>query len=354
MNTMYKEDSFCEKGTLKQVQNLLRRQKIPKDVKKDFRSVDDFIQLLVDSHVVAAALEFFGMDNTNSEPKKNKIPASAISSVDRKKFINRRVGKFVDKYVLNFESSALLPDDQSQPGNLDGRTRSEEHLTSADDGVFNYACRLLSYGLLSRNFSDATKEGDGERICRLYKFLMLHFKENGRTKYALEAFNLTAQSNALLSPQLAHQLMWNRSCNTKGGIGKNKQLDLHNEHINRLFKDDVNTFRANLTENSIKRSAQAIGPMMKIIDHFDQALDVKQDAGWHTMLDLNEDFNLVLNELQKQEIFKQKPGRQHASFTNFSCDPFKSLKKDPKKLQLWLIKRRKVAALDQKMKNLKF
>ena len=84
----------------------------------------------------------------------------------------------------------------------------------------------------------------------------------------MEAFNLTAQINALLTPQLEHQLMWNRMCNTKGGMGKNKELDLHNEHINRLFKDDVNTFHSNLTEHSIARSSHAISPMMSILTKF--------------------------------------------------------------------------------------
>ena len=62
--------------------------------------------------------------------------------------------------------------------------------------------------------------------------------------------------------------MWNRTCNTKGGQGKNKELDLHNEHINIVFKDDTNTFHSNLTEHCIARSGHAIGPMMKIIEHF--------------------------------------------------------------------------------------
>ena len=249
MNNLYKEDSFCQKGTLKQLQNLLQRHKVPKEVKKDFRAVNDFIQLLVDSHIIAAALEFFGMDSLESEPTKNKSP-STLEKSDKLKFIKRTVGRFVDKYVLNFaaESSTIL-----QPSNTQSQTKGqgsrgeEDQKKEADDGVFNYACRLLSYGLLSRDFQDGTKEGDGPRICRLWKFFMLHFKMNGRTKYALEAFNLTAQINALLTPQLAHQLMWNRMCNTKGGKGKNKELDLHNEHINRVFKDDVNTFRSNLT-----------------------------------------------------------------------------------------------------------
>ena len=126
---------------------------------------------------------------------------------------------------------------------------------------------------------------------------MLHFKTNGRTKYALKVFNLTTQLNALPFPQLAPQLMWNRTCNTEGGQGKNKELDLHNEHINRVFKSDIDTFHSNLTEHSIARSGCAIGPMMKIIKHFDKVLDVKQESCRHEMPSLEEDFNLVLNEL---------------------------------------------------------
>ena len=88
--------------------------------------------------------------------------------------------------------------------------------------------------------------------------------------------------------------------------------------------------------------------MMLIVDHFDQLLDMKQDAGWHAMPDLKDDFNLVLNE---EQIFMKKQGRKHSSFSNFLSDPFKSLKKDPKKLQLWLIKGRKAAVLEQEMSN---
>ena len=73
MNNLYKEDSFCQKGTLKQLQNLLQRHKVPKEVKKDFRAVNDFIQLLIDSHIIAAALEFFEMDSLESQPRKNKL-----------------------------------------------------------------------------------------------------------------------------------------------------------------------------------------------------------------------------------------------------------------------------------------
>ena len=35
---------------------------------------------------------------------------------------------------------------------------------------------------------------------------------------------------------LAHQVMWHRFVNTKGGMGKNIPCDLYNEHVNRLVK----------------------------------------------------------------------------------------------------------------------
>ena len=88
MNNLFKEDSFCQKGTLKQLQNLLQRYKVPKDVKKDFRAINDFIQLLVDSHIIAAALKFFEMDSLESEPRKNKFP-SMLGKPDKIKCLKR-------------------------------------------------------------------------------------------------------------------------------------------------------------------------------------------------------------------------------------------------------------------------
>ena len=48
---------------------------------------------------------------------------------------------------------------------------------------------------------------------------MPHFIAAGHTKYALDALKLQMQVNATLSPNLAHQVMWNRFVNTRGGGG---------------------------------------------------------------------------------------------------------------------------------------
>lgn len=57
---------------------------------------------------------------------------------------------------------------------------------------------------------------------------MLHFKADGQTKHAVEAFSLLAQVNVTLTPQM----VWNQTCNPKGGEGKNVPLDLQIEHLN--------------------------------------------------------------------------------------------------------------------------
>ena len=118
----------------------------------------------MDGHIVAAALEFFGMDSVESEPTKNNF-SSTMGTSDKVKYINKTVGKFVDKFVLNFEAeaSSILATEENDEENDEENCETAEH--EPDDGVFNYACRLLSCGLLSRDFQDATKEGDGKRIC---------------------------------------------------------------------------------------------------------------------------------------------------------------------------------------------
>ena len=53
-----------------------------------------------------------------------------------------------------------------------------------EDNVFNYSKNALAMSYLFKDFLDARKHGDGQRVIRLYKFLLLYFKVDGRTKYA--------------------------------------------------------------------------------------------------------------------------------------------------------------------------
>ena len=116
---------------------------------------------------------------------------------------------------------------------------------------------------------DAWTEGDGERICRCWKILLLHFCDGGCTKYAWEALRLLFQLKQL-SPSLAHQVKWSRFVNCKGGSGHNIPCNLHNEHVNKVIKDIVNNMGGSLTEQAIRQAGQSVTMVHDIAYNFDR------------------------------------------------------------------------------------
>ena len=73
--------------------------------------------------------------------------------------------------------------------------------------VYNYTRVLCHYSSLVR---DAWAKGDGARVYRYWRLRLPHFKAAGRTKYSLEALRLQFQVQCILSPQLAHHVVWDR------------------------------------------------------------------------------------------------------------------------------------------------
>ena len=118
-------------------------------------------------------------------------------------------------------------------------------MAETGDMVHNYARALCLYGSLALEFVDAWEEGDGDRILRCWKIFLLHFYENGRTKYSWEALRLQLQVISL-PPTLSTQIKWNRFVNAHGGLGRNIPCDLYNEHVNKLFKEIITNMGANL------------------------------------------------------------------------------------------------------------
>ena len=81
---------------------------------------------------------------------------------------------------------------------LDFSQQISEKQKAVDDGVHLYAVELLTLGLLWHGFHDAIKEGDGERIMRYWKFLLILFKSTNHPNYVKEAVNLLLQYCMLL------------------------------------------------------------------------------------------------------------------------------------------------------------
>ena len=111
-----------------------------------------------------------------------------------------------------------------------------EEITSTEDFLFNYHRSKLLFGLTLFEFDDAIKEGDGERLHDIYKFALLIFKGNGKTKYSYVILLYLVKLAGLMSQKDAHNLKWNRFYNKHGIKGGNIPLDLRMEHMNKIVK----------------------------------------------------------------------------------------------------------------------
>lgn len=296
---------------------------------------------------------FFGMESAGLTPTKN-INIAAIKSLplkERQSRLLHAVSNLVSKYVMHHvhtdmaTSTAVSAEGQDSVPSIPEETTSDL-IIMGEDYKLNYATAVLGMGMLARNFHDASREGDGERLIRCWKFFMLHFKVNGRVKYAVEAINILAQVNDLLPPAMGHQLIWNRTCNLTGDAEKNIPLDLQMEHLNRVFKENINTFRSKISEKSISRSSQAIGPIQQLINTFDKERNQLVPTSSPV------DFEIILQTL-KTESFTHIKGRYHESFKTFNADPFAKLKADPKKLHAWICLKVNLLATDHELRKQK-
>ena len=211
-------------------------------------------------------------------------------------------------------------------------------IPKAEDRVNNYARVLCHFGSIALEFTDAWQEGDGERICRCWRVFLLHFYKNRRTKYAWEALRLQLQLQSL-PPQLSSQIMWNRFVNTHGGLGRNIPCDLHNEHLNKLFKEIIVNMGANLTEDAMQRAARSVTTLGQIRENFDKQSGVPVSTTAHSIRPDDDDVHRVASVVCKNEILSVKPKRFHSTFRTISGDPLSNLKKS--KLKAWIERKKK-------------
>ena len=263
----------------------------------------------MEGHIISAALEYFGTKERSECPdplliellKKADIKgrATAFESV---------AAKIIEPYVHFFKP---LPTQ-----------------TDSSDGVRAYADTLLSLALLWAEFEDGTREGDGERVMRCWKFLLVLFKDAQRKNYAIEAFTLLMLKDGFLSPRQKEQLVWSRFVNYSGGAGANKAADLHMEHINWTMKAALGSQLSNITPRAVARAGQAAGPLVNIATQFDNMATLLKPSGKHTAVSYEKDLNLVVETLHnKAKVFKNIGERKHECFS-IKPSPFQTLNKE--------------------------
>ena len=181
----------------------------------------------------------------------------------------------------------------------------------------DYGRRLLEFGTFYLEYSDAIREGDGERLLRCWRYLLPICKSADRRNYAIEVLNMLCQYEFELPPQQAQELIWSRFISTHASPGHNIPEDLHQEHLNRVIKDAIRDLGANKTEVAIVRAGKALGTLDPVLWKFDAENNVKKPSGAHKPPSAAKDTQVIIEQLLKTDIFTEKVlpnARLHASF----------------------------------------
>lgn len=203
------------------------------------------------------------------------------------------------------------------------------------DYLYNYHKAKLTYGLILFEFNDAIKEGDGERLFKLYKLALLLYKVNGHTKYAYVVLLYMCQIIAILPESEASDLKHNRFHNKYGGKGNNIPLDLLKEQLHKDLKTMWKGLGSNLSEESASRIAKALEMLQAILKTVDKDCALESRKGYRSAKDPEESVKQILGDLMQKNAFKFTPGREgHPTFHNFDGNLLKEL--DYRDLHKWM------------------
>lgn len=233
---------FCtssrDHGTLGYFCALLGRLPQESDPKKDFNACRDVLFAVLKGHFIATACIEMGIETPDELPENLQILGQ----------LQQQPAPQQQQYVYSIAKAVVAK------CSVVGDAFLFKSVPESGVMVYNYTKALCHYVSLALEFVDAWEEGDDERVCRCWKFFLLHFYANGRSEYSLEALRLQIQLISLPTT-LSKQIKWNRFVNTLGGLGKNIPCDLHNKHVNKLFKESITNMGPNLTDEAIQRAA---------------------------------------------------------------------------------------------------
>ena len=337
---LYNQSSTTEKGTLYAARNYLHTHNVTVDPMKNINAAEHLLMQYT----------FFGLDGPESQPTKNTFQLDLHG--DKQHYASTIMNKFVEEMALpsniklDIDSPVftcnvcqkqyasrknLRKHQRDKHPNVENRVATDS--SSINDGVQNYSCAALAMGLLAMDLTDARKYGDGARVIRLFKFLLLHCKAAKKPKYSYHILRTLAQVKVFLSPRLSYELTWNRFVNTSGRQDGNVEVDRVVEHHNRVFQNNCSGLRGQLTQKSVDRISRSAQQIDQLLQHVDKEMAVKPKGISKHKVQRHDAVSLAC-ELHKEDIFGFHPGRTHRHFQDFPVSVFKTL--DAAELHYWI------------------
>lgn len=325
---------------------------VTSDPMKNINAASDLVADYTVALVLAASMQHFGIEKLSEAPTQNEFKFSKHQ--DRTQYVKEVLEHLIDKFVIP-NSDDIKKDSpllscpsciktyktknglkshmkKMHPG-IQEPARKENTLPADKDALFNYTRTALSLSMLAYDFNDARKMGDGDRIMRLYKFMLLHFKAAKKPKYSYQVLRLLAQVHCFLTPRLSYELKWNRFINKSGQSKSNIEVDRELEHQNRVFKDNCRGLRGKVTPKSINRISRSAQQTNKVITAVNKQTQVRKASGKHKRKDTHDALTLAV-EFHKERLFDVKPGRRHFHFVDFPVSVLSVL--NAKDLHTWI------------------
>lgn len=167
--------------------------------------------------------------------------------------------------------------------------------------------------------------------------MLLVFKVTRKNKYAVQASTLLLQNHFIFTERMRQQLLYSRTINVRGRPGRKIPMDLHMEHLNRELKEGMRHLSSNVNAASVIRKGKALCKLIDFRDNYDKCTNVSKLTGHHTPRSKNKDLQLMVDELNKAQVFSETLGRKHSQFPDFEGNAMSTV--DKKELMVWLKER---------------
>ena len=333
---------------------------------ENYDKIREFFQIETDAFICSATMTYFGMDDVSEEPKEHCLPEGLKEGgvTEKRQWFHQQLYSMLDAYIM--DSVESLKDHGQEEEEVvrcrdpacnrtfkyrKCRTRHEQNTHSLfveeettdkaktkkpEDGIFNYGCLHISLGLLIRDAEDAVKEGDGDRLIRVWKFLTFLYRLNGANKYALAGLRVQASISGLLTPRDAHRFKWNRFAGLQEGPGTRISRDLRLEQHNKIAKEEIRALGVqNINDKSVEEITKSEGSMEKIIIGTRCDLAIEKGKGHHSNKNKSRVFSNILEQVHhKSKTFKHTVGREYKAFPKLQRNIFCAL--DKKSTHQWI------------------
>lgn len=354
---LYHTSSARDVGTLYQARNAINARNVTKDPTNNYYAASELLDKFLDAYLIVGALTHFGMASVDGQPSVNHYEGPPNDLQYKKAYVEGTVRSFVEKHVIN-QMPEMIPDAPTsdelvcqycgkkyQRPTYFKKHQEKEHghvsedspetvCKSKEDMVYNYTHNVLVLLLLRANHNDAIHLGDGKQVVGLYKFFYLFYKISNCPKYAFATLELLAQLSCLLTPRMSYSLTWNCFVNHKGKVDSNHPMDLDLEHDNKYFKNDIHSYRGEITDRSIDRVSRSVESTNAILDSYDNNTAVRRPSGRHTRRSTEEDVMLLVEHLQEADVYSSIPGRFHLAFPKMKHNLFEAM--DMGRLKSWI------------------